>query len=214
MRKLIPIILTVILIHTTAFAQNTYNPGYFKSPGFLAVAGASAYSKSDTAQDLDIAPQLLLMLNVVQSEYGNIGLSLGSFFTMPYNNQTRGSYDYELKTKHISGELGINYTTGSKSINFWVGIGYNLNYVFGDIKNVRNGGAPTGYTKSVSDTTFGWHYYAGFEYMLTKDGRWGAFILFRGLDAERAKFNIDDLGFEAEQRVGGKTYSAGIIYHF
>ncbi|MDR2884462.1 MAG: hypothetical protein LBV09_05085 [Deferribacteraceae bacterium] len=224
-------VLFFLLIAVAGYAQDddilSDNPGYFESPAFLAIGGSMLYGNSDTHRDQDLRPFLMGMWNVVQSEYGNLGLSLGFMPITPYREHNIRDLGFKLSTQQYSGELGVNYVTGSKWINLFLGAGYNMSYVNTEMRNLRNTatGVGSNYTKNYSQFVYGWHYYLGLEYVLTKDGSWGLFFLFRGQETARPKYTLDKtVNFkdgssityndDFDMDLNNKSYTLGVIYHF
>ncbi len=206
--------------------QNTNNPGYFLTPGFIAFGGNQVYNGSGVTRDKDIRPFFMGMINLAQSEYLNIGLSLSAFFTTPGKYYNNNSTLYRITAHQYTTELGLNFYTASKTINYLAGIGYNLSYVEGHMRNVKNAtGASSSYSRYMYDTVPGWNYYIGFEYLLTKDAKWGLFVMFRGQESRNASFENNTrlqfndgssahLNTASRMNINNKTYMLGLMYHF
>ncbi|MDR2104463.1 MAG: hypothetical protein LBP51_01770 [Deferribacteraceae bacterium] len=234
MKKIFNLLITALLIFFSplVFAKDggevVDNPGYFVTPGFISLSGANSYipKSSDTSSDKDFRPLVIGMFNVIQSEYGNLGLSLGGFYTTPSRGVGNSQYQYRIFTEQFTGEVTLNYFTASKTINFWAGIGYNFSYIEADMKNFKTtSGFPSSYSKKYYNTVEGFHFYAGFEYVITKDGHWGLLLMVRGLYIDPSYFNKEgNVAFSDASNVAlsGKdkvthsvqSYSIGIIYHF
>jgi hypothetical protein len=227
---ILPIVIIITLYSSLIFAEErTDNPGYFVSPGFLSLNIANSYipKSSDTSSDKEIRPLLVGMYNIIQSEYGNLGLSLGGIYTTPSRNISNPAYSYRITIDQYTGEVGLNYFTASKTINFWAGVGYNFSYIEGEMKGFRNttNGSGSSYSKKYYNTIEGFHYYAGFEYVITKDGHWGLLLMVHGLYTNPSYYNKEgSITFSDHLTVplSGRdkvthsiqAYSLGIIYHF
>ena len=215
-----------IFFSVNAFAQNTDNPGYFDSPGFLAVGAGMLYPYGGTHWDPDIRPFITGMWSALRSEYGHLGLSVSGMFTTPYRNYDNGQVEYRISTQQYIGDISLNYVTGSKTLNFWFGMGYNLNYSVSCMRNVKNAaGSRSGYERMFHQTVYGYQYQIAIEYILTKDGSWGLYVLFRGQFTNRAKFDTDkhvefsdgSAVYVNERRtmdLSNRSYTFGLTYHF
>jgi hypothetical protein len=229
-KNVILLIVTFMLLNSALiFAEErTDNPGYFETPGFISLSIANSYipKSSDTSSDKDVRPVLIGMFNIIQSEYGNLGLSLGGFYTTPSRKIGNSDYHYRITTEQFTGEASLNYYTASKTINFWVGIGYNFSYIEAEMKDFNNSaGSPSPYSKRYYNTVEGFHFYTGLEYVITKDGHWGLLVMVRGLYTKPSYYNKG--GFvtfsdSTTSPLSGKdkvthsiqSYSIGIVYHF
>jgi hypothetical protein len=231
MKKIIVLYLAAAFILSAlpvSAEERTDNPGYFVTPGFISLSGArsSIPKSSDTSSDKDVRPVLIGMFNVIQSEYGNLGLSLGGFYTSPSAKFSDPAYNYRITADQYTGEVGLNYYTASKTINFWVGAGYNFSYIEGETKSFRNSaGAPASYSQKYYSTVEGFHFYLGFEYVITRNGRWGLLVLVRGLYPKPSYYDKEgSVTFSdgTTELLSGRdkvthsvqSYSLGLIYHF
>jgi hypothetical protein len=229
--KKLAFVIMILAAATCAFGQteintqNTDNPGYFRSPGFVAISAGYVYHGGNTTNEKAIRPHVLGMINLLQSEYGNLALSLGAMYSTPESEYDTGSVRYDISAKQYSGEIGLNYLTGSNSVNFWLGGGYSYNYVTADAKSFRNASdVSANYNKSFTDTTGGFFLHVGIEYILTKDGNLGMFFQYRYTDADRAQFDIDtNLDFggspqalknQSSLTTSNQLFFFGVTYHF
>ena len=201
------------------------NPGFLKSPGFIGIGGTTIYGSSGTRRDSEIRPFFIGMLNLIQSEYGNIGLSYGFIPITPHKYYNTEDVSFKMSAQQYSNEFGLNYLTGSKSFNFFLGAGYSANYLTTQLRNFSNNGVDSSFQKSYSQWVYGWQYYFGFEYVLTRDGKWGLFFLFRGAEPDRARFQIDEIitfkdgtsihyTDDLSMNLYNKSYTLGVIYRF
>ncbi|MDR0453359.1 MAG: hypothetical protein LBH05_00955 [Deferribacteraceae bacterium] len=217
MRKIFLFAAALIFFSVNAFAQNTDNPGYFDSPGFLAFGGGMSYPFGNTHRDPDVRPFITGMWNVIRSEYGHIGLSVTGFYTIPYRNYNNDQFSYRILTQQYVGDLSLNYVTGSKTINFWLGAGVNLNYAESRTQNMKNNINHMNFDKNFYQTVYGYQYHVGLEYILTQSGVWGLYVLIRGQHTSRAKFDIefpDGTLNTNTMDLSNKSYIFGMTYHF
>ena len=234
MRQAVFTIVLLVALSTQAFGQNmqnTENPGYYRSPGFLAASAGTIYYQGSTSSPGEIRPFVFGMFNLFQSEYGNIALSAGALFSSPAmktNYATLAGQDISARIKgtHYTAEIGINYITGSDTINFWIGGGYNYSFLESKLKNVKNeSGSPSSYSQNYSQNVTGMHYYLGLEYILTKNGKWGMFFLFRVQETDRAQHKLDSnisfadgttatVNTQKGMCLSNKSYMFGLTYHF
>ena len=229
MKKVILSVVALFFFSFSAFAQNSDNPGYFDSPGFVAVGGGTLYPYGNTHGDSEIRPFVTGMWNVIRSEYGFIGLSVSAIITTPYRNYNNGAIKYKVSTQQYIGDFSLNYVTGSKTVNFWIGMGYNLNYAVSQARNMETAGAfivrKSNFEKTFYQTVYGYQYQIGLEYILTKNGGWGLYFLIRGQYTSRAQFDIDERvtfsdgtnRYISERRtmdLSNRSYTFGMTYHF
>ncbi|MDR2868906.1 MAG: hypothetical protein LBV04_00475 [Deferribacteraceae bacterium] len=203
--------IAVLCLAWPAFAQsqeNYDNPGYFETPGFLALSASfSPRNRSAMNRDNTPAPYLWGVYNIVQSEYGNIGLLAGVQYTRP----SRDYADFEMKSDFVTGDLGLGYFTAAKTMNFFIGAGYSTSWL--KLRQYANTGGKISYTEH----PYGFFYFVGFEYGLTKDGKWGIFIILNGREMKNTEFEYDDgKGFAGESfiNVSNQVVSVGIAHHF
>ncbi len=227
MRKYFLFTAVLILLSVNAFAQKTDNPGYFDSPGFIAAGAGMLYPYGGTHRDPELRPFVTGMWNVIRSEYGFLGLSVTGIFTTPYRNFDNGQVRYKISTQQYIGDISLNYVTGSKSFNFWVGFGFNLNYAVSQMRNIENDATDvrSDYEKNFYQTVYGYQYQIGLEYLLTRDGSWGLYVLVRGQYTNRAHFDIDKtvefpdgsteyVNEHNTMDLSNRSYTFGLTYHF
>jgi hypothetical protein len=95
------------------------------------------------------------------------------------------------------------------------------------LRNFNNGvaGGDSNYRKNYNQWVYGWQYYFGIEYVLTRDGKWGLFFLFRGSDTDRARYHIDEtINFkdgtsvhfteDLNMNLSNRSYTLGVTYRF
>ena len=219
----------LLLFPVGAFAQNNSGTHYFDSPGFIAAGASALNAYGKTRTDSDVQPFITGMWSVFRTEYGSFGLSVSGIFATPYGEYASTRVSYKISSQQYIGDFSLNYIKNIKRLNFWLGIGLNLNYLESQMSSVKNNvtGSKANYKKNFSQTVYGHQYQIGLDYILTKDGSWGAFALFRGQNTGKAEFNIDRRlvrysdGMRRYIRRDYRTmdlsndlYTVGIVYHF
>ena len=193
------------------------NPGYFETPGWLAIMGSSVDARSAMRRDGDIRPYLTGTYNILQSEYGNLGLTAGLMYWEPSKRVRRGDNSFTLNARQYTGDIGLSYSTGSKTINYMIGLGYSYSYMDIELESVKYNGMKGAYSDSLTASTGGIYYFIGAEYMITKNGKWGLFAMYHGREVRTRKFDYDDGGLlrgSTGFNTSNQTFSFGLSYHF
>ncbi|GAB7140611.1 hypothetical protein RsTz2092_05610 [Deferribacterales bacterium RsTz2092] len=214
-RFLVVLVLFCAFVGVEANAEEkAYNPGYFVSRGFVSFGISGVHPKSGSYADSRFLPSAMGNINIIQSEYGNLGLTLGASYTRPAREYEQGNYKFRMIGDEYIADVGLAYSTGSKSINLWLGGGYVKSWLSSKMDEVYLSGVGTGYTKRFRSTRDGHYLFGALEYVISKDGKWGLGLVVRSQETSVAHYKDATLGTKVWQNVDAMTYQFSLYYHF
>lgn len=200
-------------IYAQDYKLNNY--GYAKRNGMVGLYGLLPDYIDSKFTDMAPGGGAFIYYNILNDFWGNLAIGFNAEYVA-------GSYS---KKNYFSGyanmapiSFNVAYMTASDFLNAWIGAGISYNFVSFDLNSGIINGNFFGKQGTLHDQVLGGDFFAGAEYIFTKNGRWGVFFEFRYTIAEKAQINADISGGLGKISESLDTqrfrYTVGFTYHY
>ena len=192
------------------------NNGYYETIGMFGVYGFLDDYTNKSYKDSNIGGGGFLYFNPLNTIYGNLSIGISGDYSQGRLNADNVKANLDI----IPASFNVAYMTSSDFVNGWIGAG--VSYIFTQIR-INEGVVPDsllsfGHQEKDNKGVIAGDFFAGIEYIFTKNKMFGIFFEFKYTLAQKLKYEkyIQSHNYTLKEDIdlSRMKFTLGISLHF